>query len=78
VEQMDPSIRTLVGFKHPPLYFSGSGKPFRRYPYQAPVIKNLPASAIVSGFGNCIQDRSPGREVSGWPFLLSVLHILFP
>jgi hypothetical protein len=27
------------------------------------------ASVIVSGFGVLMWDRSPGRTVSGWPFL---------
>ena len=29
----------------------------------------LLASIIVSGFGDCIWDGSPGETVSGWPFL---------
>jgi hypothetical protein len=31
-------------------------------------------STIVSGFGDCIWNMSPGRIVSGWPFLQSLLH----
>jgi hypothetical protein len=27
----------------------------------------------MSGSGNCIWDVSPGRTVSGWPFLQSLL-----
>jgi hypothetical protein len=42
--------------------------PLRRELYQAPVRKILLASAIVSGFGNCIWDGSPGGAVSGWHF----------
>ena len=30
--------------------------PLRRQPYQAPVSKHFMASAIVSGFGDCIWD----------------------
>ena len=40
-------------------------EPLRRQLYQAPVSKHFLASAIVSGFGVCIWDGSPGRVVSG-------------
>jgi hypothetical protein len=52
-------------------------EPLRRQMYQAPVSKHFLASAIVRGFGGCIWDESPGRAVSGWPFLQSLLHSLF-
>jgi hypothetical protein len=51
-------------------------EPLRRQLYQAPISKLLLASTIVSGFGNCIWDGSPDEAVSGWPFLLSLLHTL--
>jgi hypothetical protein len=35
-------------------------EPLRRQLYQAPVSKHLLASTIVSGFGNCMWDGSPG------------------
>jgi hypothetical protein len=41
----------------------------RRPIYQVPVRKILLASAIVSGFGGCLWDGSPGEAVSGWSFL---------
>ena len=41
--------------------------------YRAPVSKHFLASAIVSGFGDCIFGGPPGRTVSGWPFLQSLL-----
>ena len=44
-------------------------EPFRRQPFQAPISKHFPASAIASGFGDCIWVGSPGGAVSGWPFL---------
>jgi hypothetical protein len=53
-------------------------EPLRRQLYQAPVSKHFLASAIVSGFGGCIWDGSPGGAVSGWPFLQSLLHTLSP
>ena len=53
-------------------------EPLRRQLYQAPVSKHLLASTIVSGFGDCIWDGSPGGAVSGWPFLQSLLHTLSP
>ena len=51
-------------------------KPLRRQLYQAPVSKNFLASAIVTGFGGCIWDRSPGWAVFGWPFLQFLLKSL--
>jgi hypothetical protein len=50
-------------------------EPLKTQLYQAPVCKLLLASTIVSGFGDCIWDGSPGEAVSGWPFLQSLLHI---
>jgi hypothetical protein len=41
----------------------------RRQPYQALLSKHWLASTIVSWFGDCIWDGSPGGAVSGWPFL---------
>ena len=51
-------------------------EPLRRQHYQAPVSKHLLASAIVSGFGGCLWDGSPGGAVSGWSFLQSLLWTL--
>jgi hypothetical protein len=57
------------------LYISQAlAEPLRRQIYQAPISKHLLASTIVSGFGNCIWDGSPGGTVSGWPFIQSLLH----
>jgi hypothetical protein len=53
-------------------------EPLRRQPYQAPVSKYFLVSAIAYGFGDCIWDGSPGRAVSGWPFLQALLHTLSP
>jgi len=50
--------------------------PLRRELFQAPVSMNFMASAIVSGFVDCMWDGSPGMAVSGWPFLQSLLHTL--
>jgi hypothetical protein len=41
-------------------------EPLRRQLHQDPVNKNLLASTIVPGFGNCIWDGSPGGTVTGW------------
>jgi hypothetical protein len=46
--------------------------------YQAPISMHFLASTIVSGFGVCIWDGSPGGAVSGWPFLQSLFHTLSP
>jgi hypothetical protein len=48
-------------------------EPLRRQLYQAPVSKLLLASTIVSGFGGCLWNGSPGGAVSGWSFLQSQL-----
>jgi hypothetical protein len=63
-------------------------KPLRRQPYQAPVNKQFPVNTIVSGFGNCIWDGSPGGAVSeaafpsvSAPHFVSIfppVSILFP
>jgi hypothetical protein len=50
--------------------------PLRRQLYQAPVSMHFLASLIVSGFGNCIWDESPGGTISGWPFLKSLLYFI--
>jgi hypothetical protein len=47
--------------------------PLRRQLYQAPVSKLLLASAIVSGFDDCLWDGPPSGAVFGWLFLLSLL-----
>jgi hypothetical protein len=51
-------------------------KPLRRQLYQAPVSKPLLASTIVSEFGGCLWDGSPGSAVSEWSFLQSLLQTL--
>jgi hypothetical protein len=53
-------------------------EPLRRQLHQAPVSMHFLASTMVSGFGDCIWDGSPGGAISGWPFLQSLLHILSP
>jgi hypothetical protein len=53
--------------------FPALAEPLRRQLYQAPVSKILLASAIVSGFGGCLWDESPGGAVSRWSFLLQFL-----
>jgi hypothetical protein len=50
-------------------------EPLRRQLYQAPVSKLLLASAIVSGFGGCLWDGSPGGAVSVHP-LVSAPHFV--
>jgi hypothetical protein len=51
-------------------------EPLRRQIYQAPVSKTLLASAIVSGFGGCLWDGSPGGAVCGWSLPQSLLQTL--
>jgi hypothetical protein len=40
-------------------------EPLRRQLYQAPVSKHFLESTIVSGFGVCMWDGSPGGAISG-------------
>jgi hypothetical protein len=51
-------------------------EPLRKQLYQAFVSKHLLACILVSGFGGCIRDGSPGGAVSVWSFLQSLLHTL--
>ena len=51
-------------------------EPLRRQLYQFPVSNLLLVFAIVSGFGDCLWDGSPGRAVSGWSCLQSLLQSL--
>jgi hypothetical protein len=46
--------------------------------YQASSSKYFRATTILSLFGGCIWDGSPGGAVSKWPFLQSLLHALSP
>jgi hypothetical protein len=49
----------------------------RRQLYQVPVSQFLLVSAIVSGFGGCLWDGSPGGAVSGWLVIPSVSALNF-
>jgi hypothetical protein len=44
--------------------------------YQAPINKYFLASTIMSGFGDCVWDGTPGGAISWWLFLQSFLHTL--
>jgi hypothetical protein len=52
--------------------------PLRIQPYQALFSMHFLTSTIVSRFGNCIRDESPGGKVSGWLFFQSLLNTLSP
>ena len=51
-------------------------EPCRRQQYQDHFSKYF--QAIMSGFGVCIWNGSPGGAVSGWPFLQCLLQVLSP
>jgi hypothetical protein len=53
-------------------------EPLRSQLYQAPDSRYFLVSTIVSGFGVCTWDGSPGWALSGWPFLQSLIYILSP
>ena len=64
------SIQWLVESIHLCIYQALS-EPFRRQLYQAPVTKLLLASTIVSGFGDCMWNGSPGgKSLDGPSFSL--------
>jgi hypothetical protein len=63
VQWMDESIHLCI--------FQALAESLRRQLYQAPVSKRLLASTVVSGFGDCIWDGSPGGEsLNGLSFSL--------
>jgi hypothetical protein len=45
--------------------YKALARPLKRQPYQAAFSMQFLASTILSGFGNCIWDESPGGTVSG-------------
>ena len=47
---------------------SGTGRASQGTAISVSFSKHLLASTIVSLFGNCIWDGSPGKTVTGWPF----------
>jgi hypothetical protein len=67
--------RALVGNTHHCIC-RALAEPLRRQPYQASVSKHFLASTVVSRFGYCIWDGSPGGALSGWPSLQSLPHTL--
>jgi hypothetical protein len=69
----DPVLCLMNDYEHP---LQALAEPFRRQLYQAPVSKLLLASAVVSGFGGCLWDGSPGGAIFGWSFLQSLLWTL--
>jgi hypothetical protein len=69
-----PSPPSVLSLTSPSAYLSAVTEPLRRQLYQAPVSKIFLASTIVSGFGGCLWDGSPGRAVSWWSFLQSLLR----
>jgi hypothetical protein len=59
--------------EHLLLYLPGIGIDSERELCQGLVSKIFLAYALVSGFGGCIWDGSPGGSVSGWSFFPSQL-----
>jgi hypothetical protein len=65
----DPLLSSMDALNLHFCIFQAPTEPLRRQLYQAFVSKHLLVSKIVSGFGNCLRNRYPGRTVTGWPFL---------
>ena len=72
----DPGLHLMDDCGHPLLYLSGTGRVSQESAISGSVSKNLLASTIVSGVGDCLWDGSLGGAVSGWSFLQSLLHTL--
>ena len=68
----NPVLSPKVGCEHPLLYLSDSGRDSQ----ETLVSMHFLASTIMSAFGDCMWDGSPGVAVSGWPFIQSLLHTL--
>jgi hypothetical protein len=67
-------LSPLFGCKHQHLYWSWSGRASKGTTISGSCQQALLGISIVSGFGVCMWDGSPGGAVSGWLFLQSLLH----
>ena len=81
VLSLAPSLGTLcfVQWMAVSIYFcicQTLEEPLRRKLYQAQVSNHLLEYTILSGFGVCLWDGSPGGAVSGWSSLQSLLQNL--
>ena len=65
----DPMISSMIGWEHPPLYMSGSGRAFQEIAISGSCQHALLGIHNIVAFGDCIWDRFPGGSVSGWTFL---------
>jgi hypothetical protein len=75
----DPVLSPMVGYKHLPLYFSGSGRASQETALSGSCQEGLlDICNSVWIWCVCIWDVSPGGAVSGWPFLQSWFHDLSP
>ena len=73
---VDLVLSPVDGCEHPLLYLSSTGRASQETAISGSCQQALLASTIVSVFGNCIWDGSPGRAVSGW-FSFSLCSTLF-
>jgi hypothetical protein len=71
-----PVFHPIDDNDHTLLYLLCTGIAYKKQLYQGLFNKIFLAYAIVSGFGGCIWDGSPGGGVRGWSFLLSLLGSL--
>jgi len=69
-----PVLSSMVGCEHLPLYLSNSGQASQ----EAPVSMHFLASAILSGFGDCIRDWIPQvwQSLDSLSFSLCSTHCL--
>jgi hypothetical protein len=59
--------------EHPLLYLPGIDRASQESAISGSCQLNLLTSALVSGFGGCFWNGSPGGAVSRWSFLQSLL-----
>ena len=72
----DPVLSPVNGCEHPLLYLPGTGRASQETAILGSSQQAFVGIHIVSVFGDCIWDGSPGEAVLGWSFLQSLLHTL--
>jgi hypothetical protein len=66
----------IADCEHPLLYLPGTGLASQERAISGSCQQNLAGISIVSGFGGCIWDGSPGGAVSGWSFWRNLLNLI--
>ena len=72
----DLVLHPMDDCEHPPLYLPDTGKALKETAISGSCQQAIVGICLVSGFGGCLWDGSPGGAVSGWSFLQALLHTL--